>query len=265
MSDIKHVNNSGFPLQMAVAHHIREMNQEWNVLYEEHAWQDETDSGFMDLVIEDFNHTWLMNIECKRVRDTSWVFLRDTNSSRSRRAAQLWVTSKRADENPIQFEWVNIPMDPECAQSAFCIVQGQDQKARPMLERVAAELVSSTEALARQEVIAIPNSYSNLRIYQNVIITTADLKVCDVETAKIALATGEIDVHSNIHDVPYVRFRKQLGVDVPGNINQYGGDVKKMTLARESTVFVVNASYLQQFLANCELPENLGPYVRNAS
>lgn len=264
MNEITQVNRSGFPLQIAVAHHVREMNPQWNVLYEEHAWRRDLNSGFIDLVLEDVNHTWLMNVECKRVRETSWIFLTDARSSPSPQA-QVWITSKRQDNRPIHFDWVDVPMHPECPQSSFCVVPGQDQKARPMLERVAADVVASTEALAEEELTSIPFSYSNLRIYQNVIITTAELKVCEIEASKIGLATGEIDSSSKVKSVPYVRFRKQLGAAATGNLDDFGGDTSRMVRARESTVFVVNAQNLSQFLANSDLPESLGRFVRVVS
>ena len=77
MSLEKHVNNSGFPLQIGLAHQVKSTTSRhgWKVLYQEHSWKNESEAGFIDLVLEDKHRTWLMNIECKRVLDTSWLFL----------------------------------------------------------------------------------------------------------------------------------------------------------------------------------------------
>ena len=159
----KHVNNSGFPLQLAIANLVISTHN-WNVLYEEHNWVQDNNNGFIDLVIEDQYKTWLMNIECKRVRDSKWIFLRDTNATPTRRHAKLWVSSRRDGESLNHFGWADVPMDPDTAQSSYCVVPGQDSKARPMLERIASNVVISTEARALQETKTLSSHYSTLPI-----------------------------------------------------------------------------------------------------
>jgi hypothetical protein len=88
----QHVDSSGFPLQLAIARYVQNSGTGWGVLYEEHAWHNGEESGFIDLVLEDQTKTWLMNIECKRVRDSDWIFLRKSGSSPTRRNAKLWVS-----------------------------------------------------------------------------------------------------------------------------------------------------------------------------
>ena len=73
-----------------------------------------------------------------------------------------------------------------------------------MLERVAASVVLSTEALATKELELVSEHYSLLRIYQNVVVTTATLKVCEVDISTIDIASGEIDAGSRFANVPYV-------------------------------------------------------------
>lgn len=260
MSLEQHVNSSGFPLQLALANSVRSGGTSgWTVLYEEHAWKLGEESGFIDLVLEDQYKTWLMNIECKRVRDSEWIFLRPTGTTQTRKHAKLWVTH-RSPRNTF-FDWTDVPMAPSSPESQYCVVPGQDAKARPMLERVAASVVQSTEALAKEELESISDSYSQLRIYQNVIVTTAALKVCDVDVAKINLADGEIDKGTSFTDVPYVRFRKQLGASA--TVVQAAADTYSLSQRikeRESTVFVVSSSRFSEFLMSCDLPENFERY-----
>jgi len=257
------VNRSGFPLQLAVSNLVNKSQTGWRVLYEEHAWTHESGDGYIDLVLEDKYRTWLMNIECKRVIDSSWVFLKDMSKPQTRAHAKLWVT-KIADVNSglKQIGWVDIPMDPPCDESSICIVPGQNAKDRPMLERTASILVRSTEALAQEEGNTVSHQYSGLRIYQNVIVTTAKLNVAEVVSEDINLATGEIDEKTTFREVPYVRFRKQIGGTLPSiKAAVHSRDLRQITLEKESTVFVVNAAALLDFLLACELPERLERYV----
>lgn len=262
MSLHQHVNASGFPLQLALANAVRAgSGNGWTVLYEEHAWKLGEDSGFMDLVLEDQYKTWLMNIECKRVRDTDWIFLRPNGATSKRKHAKLWVTH-RSPQNTF-CDWTDVPMDPGTAESQYCVVPGQDAKARPMLERVAASVIQSTEALAKEELETVSDRYSQLRIYQSVIVTTAALKVCEVDVGKIDLGNGEIEPGTTFIDVPYVRFRKQLGATAPSiRPAQDTFTLTNQMKSRESTVFVVNASHFIDFLAESDLPSNFEQYCR---
>ena len=263
MSLEQQVNNSGFPLQLALANRYSSNTQGWHILYEEHEWNINDSSGFIDIVLEDVYKTWLINIECKKVRDSSWIFLQDINSTKNRRIAKLFVSKKDSDNSLMHFDWVDIPMDPECPQSSYCIVPGQDPKSRPMLERIASSVVDSTEALAKEEAVNLSHKYSNLRIYQNVIVTTADLKLCTLSIDQVDIGSGEIPKDSSFTDIPYVRFRKQLGATVPDRVKiLYDQDIYNQIKNKESTVYVVNSSHFENFINDCELPDNLGSYIR---
>ena len=261
MSLHQHVNSSGFPLQLAVANAVKtHLKSQWDVLYEEHAWSLDRETGFLDLVLEDQYKTWLMNVECKRVRDSDWIFLKDRKAQAKRRHAKLWVSHRSSKHT--HFDWVDIPMDPDSVESQYCIVPGQDAKARPMLERVAATLVTSTEALAAEEARTVADQYSDFRIYQNVIVTTAALQVCEVEVSQIDISKGEIGSNATFIEVPYVRFRKQLG-SVSSDVQPAADRHSLLRIAkdRESTVFVVNSAHFIDFVRACEPPDNLAQYV----
>lgn len=264
MSLEKHVNNSGFPLQIGLAHQVKSTNLQhgWKVLYQEHSWKNESESGFIDLVLEDRNRTWLMNIECKRVLDTSWIFLVSTVKNKKSRDCKLWI-SYFPDSESKCFNWVDIHIDPETYQSSFCIIPGQDRKARPMLERTAAAVVSSTEALAVEEERAISEKYSSLRMYTNVIVTTANLKVCAVDPSKIDLADGKIK-EVKFKNIPFLRFRKQLSFNAVVNKDcSWMDQTRSLISQKENTVFIVQASEFISFLSEIELPDDIGSYIKN--
>lgn len=260
MSLNQQVNASGFPLQIAVGRVVTEELPEWSILYEEHAWSNENYSGFIDLAIEWKHRTWVMNIECKRVRDAEWIFLKDKKAPALRRHAKFWVSYYSGNGTFTQFDWADIAMNPACPESNMCVVPGQDQKASPMLERVSGGLVMSTEALAREEASLLKERYHGLRMYQNVIVTTAKLKVCEIDLATIDIISGEIDQSASFTEVPFVRFRKQLGtVSRKQNVSCGTYELRGVAKQYEDTVFVVNSGNFAEFIMACEVDD--GPLM----
>jgi hypothetical protein len=73
---IKIANSSGFPLQIAVSSIVNK-SRNWRVMFEEHPWRlNETRTdGFIDIVAFNKKDNTVMVIECKRYKDTGWVFL----------------------------------------------------------------------------------------------------------------------------------------------------------------------------------------------
>lgn len=255
MTELKHneklkslVNSSGFPLQIGLAHQIESTRQShgWRVLLTEHPWQhsETSEDGFIDLVLEHQHETQVMVIECKRVRDTEWIFLIPKESPNPRAVANTWITYLQGD-NTRKFDWTNLTPDPKSYQSEFCVVHGQDPKAKPMLERVAAQLVDSTEAFALEEHQIQKSNRHFLRIYANVIVTTAEIKVCKFKPDDIDIATGEI-VATNFETVPWVRFQKSLTTR-PAKL-QSAKHVAEVAKENERTVFVVHSEHFIEFL-----------------
>lgn len=252
MTSLQHVNASGFPLQLAIARAVRDSLPDWRILYEEHAWRSTEGNGFIDIAIEWEPRTWVMNIECKRVRESEWIFLRDTTAPLVRRHAKLWITYALEVGEFTRFNWTEMMMDPQCIESNMCVVAGQDPKSTPMLERVASSLIQSTEALAAEEARLLSKTYIGLRMYQNVIVTTAKLIVCDVSPDTINLSNGELDATSKFAEVPYVRFRKQIGASTSSSqISLDVSELGKFAKQQESTVFVVNADHFVDFVERC--------------
>lgn len=254
-SHLKIVNESGFPLQIAVETLIRNHSPgAWQVRFVEHAWrsQDGSQSGFIDLVIQNPYDTAVMVIECKRVRDAAWIFLAAKGRSTSRRHCKAWIT-RRVPQGFKFFGWEDLPVDPSSPEASICVVRGQATNgSRPMLERIASEVVASTEALAHQEKeYRHQNSDDNVRAYFNVIVTTAPLVMADFDPTEIDIADGNM-AGGKFTTVPYVRFRKQLlNTTVPFTQAEY----RQHDLAsnRESTVFVVNSEHVADFLADFDM------------
>src|SRR5256885_4473166 len=190
---IDDVNKSGFPLQIAIGHHIEETHREhgWKIEYKEHAWKNVADGneGFLDLAIRNAYATSMLVIECKRVLDASWVFLVNDEKQMKRRRAKPWANYMKAAPVFSYAGWADIALDPATPQSEFCVVSSSKEgKATLKLEPIAAELLSATEALANEEGPIQIRTLHELSMYFGVIVTTAKLKVCTVKPEAISLA-----------------------------------------------------------------------------
>lgn len=246
----KVVDKSGFPLQIAIEHLVSEnsRNLGWRVQYIEHAWKNDlsNNDGFIDLVLENTSRTLALVVECKRVQEASWIFLNRGNKLSNRRLAKRWVSTYEGDKIA-RFGWEQDAFDPASVQSDYCCVFGQDSKSQPMLERIGATLVSSTEALAKEEAVTLLCDKWNCRSYINVIVTTAKLKACSFDPADISVSDGKLE-NCDFHEVPYVRFQKQLSTHFPSSLDVQVGDSHSISVAKENTVFVVNSQHLLSFI-----------------
>lgn len=252
------VNQSGFPLQIGLAASIQNTTDQhgWRVLFVEHSWKNESDneSGFIDIVIEDKYRTSVMLIECKRVLDSSWIFLVPNPKANPRRHAKAWVT-RYTQGRFKHLDWADLSLDPDSPESEFCVIPGQDPKSKPMLERIASDVVSATEALGLEEKDYQAQIKDALRMYFSVIVTTARLQICVFEPEKISLVDGKV-ANAQFTEVPFVRFRKQLSIRPPSVPLNVANGFHHFVQAKEHTVFVVNAEALPDFLARFDLDGN---------
>ena len=93
---LEDLNHSGFPLQIAVENLVKQTQQNhgWTVPYIEHAWFNRLDNrdGFIDLVLRDCHKTSTLVVEFKRVRDSSWLFMRSDGADTGRCHCKSWVS-----------------------------------------------------------------------------------------------------------------------------------------------------------------------------
>ncbi len=130
-------NSSGFPLQIATVHAVNQSNN-WHVLFEEHSWQsDRTGSeGFIDIVaVNESRGISAMVMECKRVRQTAWVFLIPKESPSMRSQTTVLWHSFRRDSKWTAYDWKNLQADPSSHQSQYCAIPGQEQGRRNLLTK----------------------------------------------------------------------------------------------------------------------------------
>src|SRR4051812_32541738 len=120
-------NDSGFPLQIAVQQSVSATAgaHGWRVLHSEHAWHNSADgqSGFADLVLRDQHDFARVVIECKRVRNATWLFFNSAGTANGRRHCKAWVTHYRNGQFNA-FGWHEVPVDPQTSEAQFCAVRG---------------------------------------------------------------------------------------------------------------------------------------------
>lgn len=254
---IRYASESGFPLQIAVQHAIDGSVAQtgWSVRYVEHGWvhPQEEARGFIDLVIHSKRGSCIFVVECKRLRDATWVFMHYSGQAKDRRRAKPWVT-RASWERVVEHGWTEAPLDPPCPETSFCAVRGQSASERnTLLERTGAELVLATEALAHAERDLRRMDTDSTRIYFPLIVTTANLKIADFDPASISLVDGELS-SASIRDVPFIRFRKQLATRFEALTPAAGDQSGDLSFSKESSLFVVRADYLVDFLTQFESP-----------
>jgi hypothetical protein len=267
MSDatLRTLNDSGFPLQVAVQHEIErtKTTHGWTVRYAEHAWESPSEgrSGFIDIVLLNQHGTGYLAVECKRPRDSEWVFLHSRGRADKRAHAQVWLSHFRRGSMK-WFGWAQVAADPTCSEAQFCAVRGQSSAERvTLIEKTAAELVLATERLAHEHKDYRQPDHPNIKLFSCLLVTTATLKVARFDPAAISLVDGTLE-HAEFDEVPFVRFRKQLGVHASELTPQQYAEGSDVAYLKESTVFVVNAAAISQFLSEFAFRDSsLHPYL----
>lgn len=258
---VEAVNASGFPFQMAVADLVQRTRTQaqCSVLFTEHSWTDRTGQycGFIDLVVASDVKPYIFIIECKR-HAGSWAFLKKSEGRNvgGRRHAKLFAHDvDRMKGRVCQSGWVDAPLDPDSIESSFCVVYRQD-KDKPMLERLGAELVQATECFAREDDFRVLETKHSECLYVPVIVTNVKLVVAEFAPEAVDVETGKLKDAADVneYEVPFVRFRKQLSFLKPDDDRKiFENNLYRLDYAKERTVFVVQAKHLHDFLAKFEV------------
>lgn len=249
-----HVNSSGFPLQIGLGNLVNGTTSQhgWRTLYEEHSWQHSElgDAGFIDLVLVNRHATVFFTTECKRVKDTSWIFLNAGKNLNNRRHAKAFVFTKSCGEVK-RFEWVDLTLDPATPEAQFCVIPGSDQRSKSLIERSAAELVYATESLAFEDKALNVDVEDERQVYFNLIVTIATLQLCSFEPSDVSIKDGTVEDPA-FEEVPYLRFRKQLSPTY-NLLEACNVSSQSRARAKENTIFIVNSEHLVKFLIDFEL------------
>lgn len=267
---LRQINRSGFPFQMRVEHEIRNSVSAhgWAVESHEHPWTstDGTRSGYIDIVLKHTQYvTFRLVVECKRIkaddaRQLRWIFLiPDVNSEPTSLASCFEVEGRGRRDNDSESEWSdvriwdNVRVWPASRQSEFCILHSDEGRRQSILESLAGEVLDSIEGLAEEEVNieqSRDRGHARLFIFP-AIVTNAEIAVCHFDPAKIKITDGTLDAGDvEITTVPFIRFRKSLATEFPQGVYYH---LEAANRARERTVFVVNSTFMSEFLKDWKM------------
>jgi hypothetical protein len=251
------VNASGFLFQLRVQREI-ELDQysKWFVASTEHRWEDPNsgNESFIDIVLQNKTGIGRIVIECKRVQEGNWLFLVEEEQIRTSHAKILW-THVPWEKSAIS-KWDDFNFGDCSYQSSFCVVRGQGENDRPMLERLSGQLLRSTEVLANDELENCPNpTHGPVRIYIPVIVTNAQLRVCKYKSDNISIDTGKLE-EANFETVSFIKLRKNLSSIIQDKERKVS--ISYINETQQRTVFIVNAQKINGFLKG-----ELHPYTEN--
>jgi hypothetical protein len=161
----KIVNRSGFLFQWAVEEHVRATNNihHWQVVAREYPWApvDGTRGGFIDFVADRFGLHCVF--ECKRTQGGQWIFLVAEDEQPDLQLRTLW--SYKFAGGGQELGWGDLHFEPAMMRSDFCTVRGASDDDRPMLERIASDLVRASESLARDEADTLRRSEGSIAAF----------------------------------------------------------------------------------------------------
>lgn len=242
----KLVDRSGFLFQLAVEEHVRSGSNShgWEVLAREYPWSspDGLRGGFIDFVADRFGLRAVF--ECKRTQDGEWIFLTRQDQAPTVKLRTLW--SYLSESGARGYGWDDLHFEPASAFAEFCIVRGGSDDDKPMLERIAGDLVRATESLAREELETLGRRNGPTG-YIPVIVTNATLRVCRVNLADVDLKRGVLPSSAEFEIVPAVRFRKATASDVKHEPNTYAS-IRDGLVKKERSAMVVNIEHLASWL-----------------
>lgn len=261
---LKVLNDSGYPLQLAVNEFIDAHSAEhgWRVRYIEHHWEmfDRQRTGFADIVATNRAGIAFAVVECKRVKDTEWILFHVDGKQHMRRHAQAWY-SEYTGSGFARYGWSHFQIEPTCPEVNFCAVRGQSTgSGATLLERIAAEVAIATECIAHEHKDIRPIDQVDRKFFFPVIVTTAKLRLATFDRGTTRLEDGTLN-DASFDDVPFVRFRKQLGVASLDPATRGALSGHDISYRKESTVFVVHAPAINTFLAEFEATPSTMPFV----
>jgi Holliday junction resolvase-like predicted endonuclease len=249
---VERINQSGFPLQLALEHQVKTSCKGWRVGTHEHHWRNNRtgDEGWIDLILEKGNA--VIVVECKRALGGKWAFLvektRKQEKANCRVLQNRFIVHQSSGNTRSHTEVADIDLEPYTYQAEYCINVGDKaSNGRELLENTAAATLSATEAIARSLESSV-NPQRHTKHYIAAIVTTAELFAAFVDSSKTLLADGSIP-DADIEPVRFIRFTKQLwsgeNYPTPSHDRSVLGEVGR---AKQHSVIVINAQHLVTFL-----------------
>lgn len=246
------VNASGFVFQLALEDAIKRSVERhgWQIAVREYPWRTERHVGFADLILS--RGPFRLIIEAKRHRDAEWVFLMPEPKQSQRSHARIMWTDTVPGGPPLS-GWGDIQVYPASPEADFCVVRGQGEKDRPLLERLGAGLIDTVEGVG-SDLLDLHARGSSTHVLIPLIVTTATLYLAHFDVHDVPLRTGEISA-GNFIQVPSVRFRKSLS-RTSEHLTPELSELEHLAKNAERTAFIVTAEHLVDWLEDFETNNN---------
>ena len=228
------LDSSGFPFQSAVAERIGATHDyhEYVVCLSEHPWLDKikSESGFIDLVVE--KGCVRIVIECKRAKGGVWLFTVAHKAEPTVETARLPWQGRNASTVKKGVE--EFLLSPPSNQSKECIIRGQDDDNRTLLERLGGKLLLSIDALMKESIRLGASAEPEPYVYIPCIITTAELIVARVDPLDVSLDDGTVSNFDH-ETVDFIKFRKSLVTSLSTGAKP--ADLGESSLEKERSLF----------------------------
>ncbi len=266
----KLVNDSGLPLQMAIAEIVRKQARHWEVRLEEFTWRHPNGaSGHLDILLKLPGDTTHMVVEVKRPKtNKEWVFLVASDATAEQAEARILWQSRRppADDPAAEAEleqwWCLALFDPPSHVARWCAPRTDEG----LLERVGGELIHATETVGHYLAESRYSTYLNTKewLFGCALVTTARLYVARLPLERISLEHGAAEEELAIEPVPFVRFTKSF--TAPNLIRSPDGeplqDLDELAADNDRTLFVVQAGHIVEFLDQWQpVPRMMQPWM----
>ncbi|HWS61983.1 MAG TPA: hypothetical protein VN325_04445 [Steroidobacteraceae bacterium] len=266
----KSINDSGFPFQIGLKMLTNSVHG-WRATLTEHPWRDQLNGSdkFIDFVATYTGDLVNLVTECKRARNTEWFFLRESvesNHSENRLTVRARVLGFTLG-NSLVNDWMDVQFIPGSPEANFCVMRknttesGSGQYSQELLEKTASEIVRATQALTEQQSAFHSVQRPLHRVYIPIIVTNAQMYICDAAWEKVNLDSGEVEF-SAVRPIKFIRFRKSFGV--PDLRNKAGHDIATVMDVSANTVIVVQAAAYLEFLAQWNLSMPFSSHLKDA-
>ena len=256
---LKKLNESGFPLHNAIINSVNDRvnytRHSWSVIHNEHEWSNENrnSSGYIHIVLQHKDPSKVIVIECNNELNSSWIFFHASGFKNLEKHSQCFLSDYDLGTNRQQwFGWQECSLEPRTPEADYFVRVDDDPRPKPMLDTVVANLIASTEGLALEESICGIQTTIPCRRYFCAIVTTAKLKMATFDPRQISISDGTV-LNARFTSFPILRFKKQIHTLELPKFEPRKFDSKKLSKAKEHSIFVVNANHFMDFLSSFDI------------
>jgi hypothetical protein len=245
------IDESGYPLQLFLENEveINKQSSRWRVLVSEHRWINpyNDEEGYIDFVLDSSRYKYKLVVECKRIMG-NWIFLNTTLPIEPSQQIKLLHARKL---HPTRW-WEDLRPETEIFESSYGVLETGGKKDSRTLEKLAGNLLLSTEIFAGEEVSLLQESHITDELYYlPLIVTTAKLHICRFIPTDVNILTGMIE-RSEIKEYQYIHFRKNLATNIKFQQTEKS-TIRDINQENMRSVIIVQAKSFINFITHFKL------------